>query len=275
MPGIRDPIRRARSSETGAASLLDRETRNVDTRSESRLNTVPAQDLDAGYTLLVSDSERDRPEIEGVLRAAGLAVAGATFDELFALPDVAPPRLVVFDGDHDTETRRHRQDRLRRHPRLRAVPLLVLGEGYDPKGLAVAIAHGASAYIAKPLSSDVLVGVAGKLVSYRADPEAEERRRHPRRPLLVPVDFEVEARQRRSAGWIMDACPSGCRVEVSDVVSRGEAVRVWLPAAEATAHLPLTGTAAWSHQQKGGLSTAGIRFTGTTPLLAGITLGLE
>lgn len=228
-----------------------------------------------GYALLVGGPENERQQAEAALRLGGLVVASATFDELLALPDVAPPTLVVLDGPGTREQRRQHQDRLRRHPRLRDVPLLVLGEEDDRASFALAIAHGASAYLAKPVSGDVLASVARKLCDFRGAPVPEDKRRHPRRPLLVPIEIETWTRPERALGWMLDASCAGCRIETPEAPAKGDAVQVWLPVAEATANTPLLGRACWTRTVDPGRALAGIRFNETASLLAGLALGLE
>jgi CheY-like chemotaxis protein len=206
------------------------------------LNTVPDKNCHAGYALLVGDAESGCRDVEGTLRAIGWTVITATADEIFDLPDVAPPHLVVLDGAATREERRRCQDRLRSHPRLQNVPLLVLGNDSDRTSYALAIAHGASAYLTKPPNEDVLA---------------------------------IWGRKGRASAWIMDASRVGCRVETAEELAAGTALRVWLPVAEATAHLPLTGQTTWARRLETGLSIAGVRFLGNAALLAGLALGIE
>jgi hypothetical protein len=153
--------------------------------------------------------------------------------------------------------------------------MLVLGQEADRTTFALAIAHGASAYLTKPVEDDVLVSVASKLTRRAPEGRVTERRRFPRRTLLVPVDIEVWGRKGRATAWLMDASRLGCRIETAEAVAAGTALRVWLPVAEATAHLPLTGQAAWAERLPTGLSLAGVRFMGSASVLAGFALGLE
>jgi DNA-binding response OmpR family regulator len=229
---------------------------------------------DGSYALVVGDEDSSRLQVEGALRAMGWAVAAGRIDEITSLPEAAAPRLILLDSNHLHERCWHEQDQLRRHPGLGSAPLLVLGDESDAKSLTLAIGHGASAYLPKPVSEDVLRSVITKLVSVDRSSPAIEQRRHPRRTLLVPVDVQVESRERTSA-WIMDASAAGCRIETSEVVAAGDVLRVWLPTAEATARQPLTGRTCWSHVLPDGLSLAGMRFTGAASLLASLALGLE
>ncbi len=229
---------------------------------------------DGGYALVVGEEGSARLQIEGTLRAMGWAVAAGRVEEITSLPEAACPRLILLDCDHVHEQCWREQDQLRRHPGLGSAPLLVLGDQSDAASLTLAIGHGASAYLAKPISDDILASVIWKLVRVSDSSPAVEHRRHPRRPLLVPVDVQVESRARRAA-WIMDASASGCRIETAETVAEGDTMRVWLPTAEATARQPLTGKTRWARALPDGLSLAGMCFTGAAPLLASLALGLE
>jgi CheY-like chemotaxis protein len=241
----------------------------------SFVNSTPTDICAAGYTLVVAEAEYERLEIEAAVRGSGPTVAAASLDEVFAQAEVGTPSLVVLCDLGGPEARRHLQDRLRRHPRLADVPLLVLGDEDDRASFARAIAHGASAYLAKPVSDEVLASVAQKLCAFRSESPLQELRRHARRPFLVPIELEVRARPARVTGWMLDASHIGCRVETPEAMAKGDQVRVWRPAAEATAHTPLAGEARWARRAELGLSVAGIRFSETASLLAGLALGLE
>jgi CheY-like chemotaxis protein len=231
----------------------------------------PDQD---GYALVVGCDGEARRDTANRLRKMGLPVVATSMDELDALPEVAAPRLVVLEG-RSAEDRRHHQAQLRRHPRLGQVALLVLGEESDALSLTLAIGHGASAYLAKPVTDDVLACVVDKLASPSESSPALEQRRHPRRPYLVPVEVEAWGGHGRATAWLLDASATGCRIETATAMNPGQAVCVWLPLAEATAHQPLTGETRWVRSDRAGLALAGIRFGKRAAFMAGLALGIE
>jgi CheY-like chemotaxis protein len=236
---------------------------------------VSTETSEGQYALVVGEAGDQREQIANTLRLAGLPVVTLSVDEALAQPDLLPPGLVVLDVDRGREERRRRQDRLRRHPRLAHVPLLVLGHEADRTSFALAIAHGASAYLGKPVIDDVLLSVAQRLHGWRPEAVEAEKRRQARRPLLVPVDVQVRGRYGRNGAWIMDASLTGCRLETAEQLETGDHLRVWLHVPDAITDLPLACEARWAQKSALGLSLAGVRFTGTAILLVGKVLGLH
>jgi CheY-like chemotaxis protein len=229
----------------------------------------------AGYALVVGEDGAALRQTAERLRQIGMPSVATSADELFALPDVSRPSLVVVDTDGVPESCRRTQTRLRRHPRLRDVALLVLGEESDLLSLALAVGHGASAYLSKRVGDEVLASFVGKLQRPAAGPRGVEQRSHPRRPLLVPVEVAVWGASGRATAWLMDASASGCCIETAATVSEGDAIQVWLPLAEATANQPLTGQTRWVRTASGGLALAGIRFGAAAAFIAGLALGID
>jgi CheY-like chemotaxis protein len=232
-------------------------------------------DDQTGYALVVGEDGDARRQTEDRLRRLGLPIVAASADEFLALPDVSPPLLVVLDGHGAHEQRRRTQTRLRRHPRLRHLALLVLGEESDPLTLALAVGHGASAYLCRRVGDDVLASVVEKLRQPSSSLPSAEQRGHPRRPLLVPVEVEVWGAAGRATAWLMDASASGCRIETGTTLNAGDAIRLWLPLAEATAYQPLTGQIRWVRIAGAGPALAGIRFEAATAFIAGLALGID
>jgi CheY-like chemotaxis protein len=226
-----------------------------------------------GYVLVVGGAELSRQEVDRSLRAMGFAVTTLDVDAGLALSHLTPPRLMVLDSDGVAGWWRQ-LDRVRLPRHLRQTPLVVLNSDGSAASFALAIAHGASACLAKPVSADVLSSVVNTFWLYDAAGLTSGTRQYARRPLLVPADVEVE-RQRRGCGWIMDASRSGCRIETAEALSAGNTIRLWLPKAEATARLPLTGATVWTRQHGNGQCLAGIQFSGATPVLAALALGIE
>jgi hypothetical protein len=74
-------------------------------------------------------------------------------------------------------------------------------------------------------------------------------------------------------GQIVDVSGSGCRIELPEPVGVGDAVRIILQGHEGSTHVALGAEVRWHRQAPDGTHVAGLRFTGTTALLAGKILG--
>jgi CheY-like chemotaxis protein len=233
------------------------------------------KDARAAYALVVAEDEQARQETGERLRRIGVRSVATCVDELLELPDISPPRLVVLDAHSAGEECHRTQMRLRRHPRLRDLALLVLGEESDLRTLALAVGHGASAYLSKHVGDEVLASFVAKLQRPSVEQPGVEQRNHPRRPLLVPVEVEVWGARKRATAWLMDASASGCCIETAAAVNEGDAVKLWLPLAEATARQPLTGQARWVQGASAGLVVTGIRFAAAAAFIAGLALGID
>jgi two-component system chemotaxis response regulator CheY len=236
------------------------------------LEVVPG-DLTYRYTLIVGADGPDRAFLEGVLLQSGLEVAASTEQAL--TPDVVPPALVVMD---DSGTRGERMEvfrRLRQHPALRGVPVAVLAYDADIDSYSDAITKGASAYLVKPVNPDEIVEVARKITGWMSETDRTEKRRRLRRPLLMKVDVEIRSSKLRVPGQIIDVSGGGCRIELRQALDLGEHVRVVLHGHESTTHVTLGGDVRWHRPSADDpeLHVCGLKFTGTTALLAGKILG--
>jgi CheY-like chemotaxis protein len=216
------------------------------------------------YTLVVGPDTEDRAWVEGLLMRGGLEVAAATEADLTALPDIVPPKLVILDDNGNKAERMASFKNVRAHPALVGVPVVVLAYDADIDSFSEAITKGAAAYLVKPASAEELVGVAH---------DRTEKRRRLRRPLLMKVDVDLRARKIRVPGQIVDVGGAGCRIELREPVEKGDQVRVILHGAEDTTHLTLAAEVRWHRTTPDGLTVAGLRFTGTTALLASKVLG--
>jgi hypothetical protein len=225
--------------------------------------------------LVVGPADEERRQTEERLRQINCPAVGATLDEIAALPELDTPRLVVFDAGSGRAERRRAQSQIRRHPKLRHVALLVLGDGADLLTLTMAVGHGASAYLPRRASDEILASVVSKLQRVAGDPPAVEQRRHPRRPLLVPVEIEVVNGAGRATAWLMDASAAGCCIETAASIKKGDGIRLWLPLAEATAHQPLTGQARWVRSASANQALAGIQLASDAAFMAGLALGID
>jgi hypothetical protein len=117
------------------------------------------------------------------------------------------------------------------------------------------------------------VGVAHKLSGWLASNDRTEKRRRLRRPLLMKVDVDLRSRNLRVPGQIVDVGAAGCRIELHEPVEKGDHVRVVLHGVEDTTHVTLGAEVRWHRTTPDGLTVAGLRFTGTTALLASKVLG--
>jgi len=226
------------------------------------------------YTLVVGPDNEDRAWVEGVLMRGGLEVAAASEAELNAMPDVVPPSLVVLDDGGALPERMASFKNVRSHPALVGVPVVVLAYDADIDSFSEAITKGAAAYLVKPANAEELVGVAHKLSGWLGSNDRTEKRRRLRRPLVMKVDVDLRSRKIRVPGQIVDVGGAGCRVELREAVEKGELVRVILHGAEDTTHLTLGAEVRWHRTTPDGVTVAGLRFTGTTALVASRVLGI-
>lgn len=223
--------------------------------------------------LVIGPPGEDRWAAVAILGAAGLEVAEATEAEVMAAPDQAPPALVVLDDSRGRAPRSAVQSRLRSHPALQGVPLLILAYDADIDSYSGAITQGAAAYLIKPVNPEELAEAARRLTGWKARGDSTEKRRRVRRPLLMKVDVEVRRDKRRLHGQLLDASSSGCRVEVPEAVAAGELVRVTLHSHEDSTHVALGAEVRWHVAAPSGAHEVGLRFTGSTAALAGQLLG--
>jgi CheY-like chemotaxis protein len=234
---------------------------------------VAPGDLAYHYTLVVGPDGPDRAFIEGVLIQNGVSVAASTEDDL--APDIVPPALVLMDDSGARADRMEAFRRLRQHPALRGVPVAVLAYDADIDSYSDAITKGAAAYLVKPVAADELVEAARKIAHWMGETDRTEKRRRLRRPLLMKVDIEIKSSKVRLPGQILDVSGGGCRVELKESLELGEFVRVVLHSHESTTHVTLGGEVRWRRPstEDPSLFVCGLKFTGTTALLAGKILG--
>ncbi len=227
----------------------------------------------AGYTLVVGPEDADRAWVVTVLEAAGVEAYAATDEEVHHSSDWIPPHLLVLDDNGRREERKARQQRVLSHPSLIGVPLLVLAYDTDIDSFSGAITKGAAAYLVKPVPPEELVTAAQRLAGWIAGSDRTEKRRRLRRPLLMKVDVHIRSRGVRLPGQMVDASGGGCRIEVAEAIPKGELLRVILHAHEDSTHVALGAEVRWTSPGANGAHLIGVRFTGTTALLAGKILG--
>jgi len=230
-------------------------------------------DLSYRYSLVVGPDGPDRAFVEGVLIQGGLEVAASTEDGL--APDVVPPALVLLDDSGARPERMEAFKRLRHHPALRGVPVVLLAYDADIDSYSDAITKGAAAYLVKPVNADELVAVARKISGWMVETDRTEKRRRLRRPLLMRIDIESKSTKERLPGQIIDVSGGGCRIELRAPLDLGSLVKVVLHGHESTTHVTLGGEVRWHSTSPDDptLHVCGLKFTGTTALLAGKILG--
>jgi CheY-like chemotaxis protein len=225
------------------------------------------------YTLVVGADTPDRAWIEDTLMRGGLEVAAATHEVLANMPDIVPPHLAVLDDASNRAERMANFRSLRAHSALAGVPVVMLAYDADIESFSEAINKGAAAYLTKPVSAEELVGVAHKLSGWLRSSDRTEKRRRLRRPLVMKVEVDIRARKVRVPGQIIDVSGGGCRVEIGEPVEKGDLLRVILHGADDSTHMALGAEVRWALQDANGTWVAGLRFTGTTALLASKVLG--
>jgi response regulator RpfG family c-di-GMP phosphodiesterase len=224
------------------------------------------------YVLVVGDPGPDRDWIESTLLQSGLVVAVASEAGLEAAHDLSRPGLVVQDDSPGSSPRSELLARLTSHPKLQGVPVVVASYDADVESYTSTI-RTAAAYVIKPAEPDELVGVAKRLLSWTLSTEQTEKRSGLRRPLIMKIEVRLRAQKRNVPGLLLDVAGGGCRVELHEPVARGELVRVVLHTRDASTHVALGAEVRWCKAAPGGVHVAGLRFTGTTALMAGQLLG--
>ena len=226
-----------------------------------------------GYALVVGPEGPDRDWAAVTLQESGLEVAAATEEEILGGRDWGPPTLLVLDDHGTREERKATQMRLQKHPSFVGVPLLILAYDADIDSYTGALTKGAAGYLVKPVNADELTTAARKLVDWKRNADRSEKRRRLRRPLLMKVDIDIRARKLRVPGELVDASGAGCRIELKEELQPGDLVRVVLHGHEDSTHVALGAEVRWHRVAPSGIHVVGVRFTGTTALLAGKLLG--
>ncbi len=226
-----------------------------------------------GFTLLVGDPGPDRGMAEKLLVQGGLAVATGTVAEILDMPDLTPPLITILDDSGRQEDRVGVLQSLLEHPPLLGVPLLVLARDTDIESYTTAITKGAAAYLAKPVYEEELLEVVQRLSGWSGESDHTERRRRVRRPVVMRVTLDIRKSKTQVRGTLVDVSSGGCRVETTEALESGDLVRVVLNAHEETTHVALGGEVRWCATTQEGAFLVGVKFTGTTAMLAGKILG--
>lgn len=225
------------------------------------------------YTLVVGPDSPDRAWLEGILMRGGLEVAACTEAELLAMPDIVTPQVAILDDSSSRDERMASFANLRTHPPLAGVPVVVLAYDADIDSFSAAVTRGAAAYLVKPVPAEEVVAVAHKISGWLRSSDRTEKRRRLRRPLLLRVDVDIAGRGSVVPGQIVDVSGTGCRVETSVAVEKGNPLRLTLYGVEGSTDLTLGAEVRWHRQAPDGTHVAGVKFTGTAAVLAGRILG--
>jgi CheY-like chemotaxis protein len=226
-----------------------------------------------GFTLLVGEPNTDRRLAEKILVQGGLAVATATVPDILAMPDLTPPLIVILDDSGSHEDRMGQLKSLQEHPALQGVPVLILANDKGIESYTTAITKGAAAYLVKPVFEEELLEVVQRLSGWSGNSDHTERRRRLRRPVVMRVTIDIRKSKHKVPGTLVDVSSGGCRVEIKEPVEAGDLVRVILNAHDETTHVALGGEVRWCSEPSEGIHVAGVKFTGTTAMLAGKILG--
>lgn len=183
------------------------------------------------------------------------------------MPDVVPPAFAFHDDAASFEQRMSDLDALLRHPGLYGVPLVVLARDADIDSFASALARGAAAYLVKPAEGSEVVAVAQRLSAWLAASDRADDRHRLRRPLLLAVDVASEGRPA-AEGWILDVGGGGCRIEVAAPLQEDEQLRLTLHGVGGSTAVSLNGRVRWLRGGPEAAVTAGLRFSGTSAVLA-------
>jgi CheY-like chemotaxis protein len=228
----------------------------------------------SGYTLVIGPEGPDRDWIEATLLRGGISMTFASEAEILATPHFDPtPRLLLLDDSSGREVRGASLRRLHAHPALKGVPILVLAYDADIESFTEALTRGVAAYLVKPVSGGELVQVAKRLSGWADASGHTERRRRLRRPLIMKVEVQIRQRKLNVMGQIVDVSGGGCRIELPEPLDVGETIRIILQGHEGSTHVALGAEVRWHRVAPDGTHVAGLRFTGTTALLAGKILG--
>ena len=164
---------------------------------------------------------------------------------------------------------------MRHHPALRGVPVVLLAYDADIDSYSDAITKGAAAYLVKPVNADELVAAARKISGWMSETDRTEKRRRLRRPLLMKVDVEIRSTKAKVPGQIIDVSGGGCRIELRGTPGARRTRESGPP--RPRVHDPRDagrrGAVAPQSNEDPTLHVCGLKFTGTTALLAGKILG--
>jgi len=225
---------------------------------------------DPARVLVAGHAGADRPRVLLTLQRAGLEIDERA--EPARLAGVARPRLVVLDDAVPAEKQAATQQRLREHPALRGVPLVVLSHSGGIDSFGSAFARGASAHLGRPLDEAVLWDVVTRLLAWRG-PTLPSARQTPRRALVLEVAVEVPQRGWQR-GQILEVSASGCRLTLRGQVAPGMRLGIVPVWQQQSTEIRLGGSVRWCRREPVGSFLAGVRWSATGGVVVRRLFGL-
>ena len=226
----------------------------------------------APIAFVVGAPSPERDAVMTALAAANVTPALRSEGELLGAREGTLPALLVLDDQRPREERMATQLRLRSHPALHGVPVLVVSHDCSIDSFGGAIGAGASAFVRLPGDQDELVETARRLSTWRSHRSSPEARRGARRPLLLEVDVDL-AGHEDVRGRIVDASTTGCRLELPMAADEGAQLGIVPRSCDDSTQIRLGGIVRWCRAGTHGFTTA-VRWTGTAGIVARRVLGL-
>ena len=118
--------------------------------------------------LIVDDAATIRAYLHHILSPEFACVAFADAESAFAAACTKPPDIIISDVLMQPVDGYDFCRRVRREPRLRDVPIILLTGTTDPDGRAIGIEEGANDYLAKPVRPRELLARVRALLAYQA-----------------------------------------------------------------------------------------------------------
>ena len=179
------------------------------------------------------------------------------------------PTVVVLHERRRRDDLLDALDRLRAHPTLGSVPLVVVDHERDIERFTAAVARGAAACVCPPFDPAHLRAIVARLARWRdATAGRAERRLRRRRPLLLRVDVHLPSEGRVLSGLLRDVSSSGCRVEAPEPVRPGTAVAITPYGYDASLEFRVAAVVRRHLELEPGLHMLACRFSGTGAVMA-------
>ena len=216
--------------------------------------------------LVVDDEEDVRILVCRILRDLDYEVDGAgDGGEALAKIEEHRPDLVVLDLMMPGMDGWSVLAALRKHPS--PPPVVVMTALADYPTFARVVKDGAAADVCKPVRfhelvatcQGVLLGAAGRLAIHAG----EERRRSPRRELMVEVKVLSREMRPLALGELMNLSFDGAKIVLAVPLEKGAAIRVAFHVPGALNHLTLEGEILWRHPSSRGFAH-GLYFVNLT-----------